>query len=326
MKFPRRQFLHLVGGTLTLPAVSRFALAQTYPTRSVRVIVPFAPGGPNDVLARLIAQKLSERHGRQFFIENIAGASSNIGTGHAAKAAPDGHTILITSDAFAINPAFFDKVPYEPFKDFQPVTLAVSFSHVLAINPSVQARTMQELVALIKASSGKYNFASPGTGTAPHLLGEQLRQSLGLDLVHIPFNGGGPAVASVVAGHTPIYIGSPIPAVPHIKDGKLRALAVTGKMRAQALPDVLTMAESGIPDIEVRSWIGVLAPMGTPKDIVTSLNSDIAKIIELPDVNERLASIGFEAVGSSPEDFSKQIKFEFEKWGRVIRAGNIKPE
>jgi tripartite-type tricarboxylate transporter receptor subunit TctC len=157
-------------------------------------------------------------------------------------------------------------------------------------------------------------------------VGEQLRQSLGLDLVHIPFNGGGPAVASVVAGHTPIYIGSPIPAVPQIKDGKLRAVAVTGKMRAPALPDAPTMAESGFPDIEVRSWIGVLAPIGTPKDIVTSLNSDIAKIIELTDVKERLASIGFEAVGSTPEDFARQIKFEFEKWGNVIRAGNIKPE
>jgi tripartite-type tricarboxylate transporter receptor subunit TctC len=326
MKLPRRQFLYLAAGAAAMLAMPHIARAQAYPWRPVRVIVPFAPGGPNDVLARLVAQKLTERHGRQFFIENIAGASSNIGTGQAAKAAPDGYTILITSDAFAINPAFFDKVPYEPFKDFQPVTLAVSFSHVLAINPSVQARTMKELVALIKASSGKYNFASPGTGTAPHLVGEQLRQSLGLDLVHIPFNGGGPAVASVVAGQTPIYIGSPIPAVPQIKDGKLRAVAVTGKMRAQALPDVPTMAESGFPDIEVRSWIGVLAPMGTPKDIVTSLNSDIAKIIELTDVKDRLASIGFEAVASTPEDFSRQIKIEFEKWGKVIRAGNIKPE
>jgi tripartite-type tricarboxylate transporter receptor subunit TctC len=226
MKLPRRQFLHLAAGAAALPAVSRFAWTQTYPTRPVRMIVPYAPGGSTDVFARLIAQKLTENLGRQFFVENIGGAGGNIGMGRGAKADPDGHTIVLVATPLVINPSLYGTVPYDPIKDFDPVTLAVSTTTVLAIHPSVPAQTTRDLVAVIRANPGKY-FSSPGTGTPSHLLGELFRLSLKLDLVHVPFNSGALAIASTLAGHTPLCFGTPPPALPHLKDGKLRALAVT---------------------------------------------------------------------------------------------------
>lgn len=326
MELPRRRFLRLAGVAAALPATSRMARAQTYPARPVRVIVGFAPGGPTDVFARLICQKLSENLGKQFYIENIIGGTGNIATGQAAKAAPDGYTILFAFTSHVVNPTMFDKVPYDPIRDFEPVTLAVSSTTVLTVNPSVPATNVKDLVALIKANSGKYSFASGGTGAPPHLAGEQFRLSLGLDLVHVPFNGGGPATAAVVAGHTPIGFNAITPAVPQIKDGKLRALAVTSKTRSQSLPDVPTMTEAGYPDIAGDSWIGILVPAGTPKEIVTVLHREIAGIIALPDMKQRLATLGFEPVASTPEEFAKQIGTEIETWSKVIRAANIKAQ
>ena len=326
MKIPRRRFLHLAGAAAALPAAARLAKAQTYPARPVRVIVGFAPGGPTDVFARLVCQKLSENLGKQFYIENIIGGTGNIATGQAAKAAPDGYTILFAFTSHVVNPTMFDKVPYDPIKDFEPVTLAVSSTTVLTVNPSVPATNVKDLVAHIKANSGKYSFASGGTGAPPHLAGEQFRLSLGLDLVHVPFNGGGPAIAAVVAGHTPIGFNAITPAVPQVKDGKLRALAVTSKARSQSLPDVPTMTEAGYPDIAGDSWIGVLVPARTPIEIVTVLHREIAKIIALPDMKQRLATLGFEPVVSTPEEFAKQIGTEIETWGKVIRAANIKAQ
>src|SRR6516164_6310904 len=223
MKLPRRNFLHLAAGAAALPAMSRVARAQAYPTRPVRVIVPFAPGGGTDIFARIAAQKLGESLGQQFYIENIAGAGGNIGVGQAARATPDGYTVLFAFGSFVVKPNTYAKVPYDPQKDF---------------------------VALIKANPGKYNYASGGVGAQPHLVGEQLRLSLGLDLVHVPFNGAGPANASVVAGHTPIAFASLASVAPYVKDGKLRALAITSKQRSQAMPDVPTMTEVGYPNIE----------------------------------------------------------------------------
>ncbi len=298
--------------------------AQTYPTRPVRMIVGFAPGGPTDVFARLVAQKLSESLGKQFYVDNITGASGNVATGHAAKAAPDGHTLLIAFSTHVVNPTLFDKVSYDPHKDFDPVTLAVSSTTVLSVNPSVPARTVKDLVALIKENAGKYSFASGGTGSPTHLAGEQFRLSLGLDLVHVPFNGGGPAIAAVVAGHTPIGFNALTPAVPQIREARLRALAVTSKMRSQSLPDVPTMTEAGHPDIAGDSWVGVLVPAGTPKEIITLLHREIAKIIAVPDMRERLATVGFEPVVSTPEEFARQMKVEMETWAKVIRAAKIK--
>ncbi len=326
MELPRRRFLRLAGVAAALPAVSRIAGAQAYPTRPVRVIVPFSPGGPTDVFARLIAQKLSERLGKQFYVDNITGATGNVGTGQAAKAAPDGHTVLFAFSSYVVNPTLFDKVPYDPNKDFEPVTLAVSSTTVLSVNPLVPAKTVNDLIALVRANSGKYSFASGGTGSQTHLAGEQFRLSLGLDLVHVPFNGGGPAIAALVAGHAPIGFNALTPAVPQIKEGKLRALAVTSKTRSQSLPDVPTMTEAGYPDIAGDTWVGVLVPAGTPKEIITLLHREIAKIIALPDMKERLATLGFEPVVSTPEEFAKQIRVEIETWGKVIRAANIKAQ
>ena len=222
MKLPRRKFLHLAAGAAAQPALARIARAQSYPARPVRVIVPYAPGGPTDVFGRLIAQKLSEQLGRQFFVENIGGAGGNIGMGRAARADRDGHTVVMVATPLAINPSLYDTVPFDPIKDFDPVTLAVSTTTVLAVHPSVPAQTTRDLVALIRASPGKYSFASPGTGTPSHLLGELFRLSLKLDLVHVPFNSGGLAIGSTLAVHTLLSLGTPPPALPHLRDGKLR--------------------------------------------------------------------------------------------------------
>jgi tripartite-type tricarboxylate transporter receptor subunit TctC len=325
VKIARRRFLRLAAGAVALPAVAR---AQTYPARPVRLIVPFAPGGPNDVFGRLVAQKLTEHLGKPFYVENIAGASGNIGTGQAAKAAPDGYTLLVATDTHVINPAFFSKIPYDPRKDFDAVILAVEYTLVLLVNPSVPAKTLTELVALIKANPGKYNFASPGTGTDGHLLGELFRSTLGLDLVHVPYGGGGPAIASVVAGHTPIGFAGLPAAAPFIKDGKLRALAVTNK-RSQTLPEIPTMTEAGYPaidNINWVSWLGVFTPSGTPPAVIASLNQEIKEILALPEMKERLATVSLDVVASTPEQFQERINNGLETWSKLMRAANIKPE
>jgi|GraSoi_2013_40cm_1033754.scaffolds.fasta_scaffold56379_1 tripartite-type tricarboxylate transporter receptor subunit TctC len=326
MNLLRRQFLHLAATAVALPAVSRIARAQIYPNRPVRVIVPYAPGGPTDVTARLIAQRLSEQIGKQFFVANIAGASGNIGMGQAAKAAPDGHTVLVVAQSYVVNPALFSKVPYDPLKDFDPVTLAVTTPMVLTVHPSLPANTVKDLVTLIKANPRKYSYASGGLGSPGHLVGEQFRLSFGLDLVHIPYNSGGLAIGSAVAGHTPICIVAAAPSVPQVQESKLRALAVTGKTRMQALPGVPTMAESGYPDIDGDNWTAVLVPAGTPKEIVALLNREIVKIIALPDMKKLMAELGFDPVANTPDEFAAQIKSEIAKWAAVIKTANIKIE
>jgi tripartite-type tricarboxylate transporter receptor subunit TctC len=228
----RRTFLHLAAGASALPAVSRIVVAQSYPSRPVRVIVPYAPGGPTDILARLMAQKLSEHFGKQFYVENIGGAGGNVGKGQGAKAVPDGYTMLVAGTPMVINPTLYERVPFDPYKDFDPVTLAVTSPDMLSVNPSLPVQSVKDLVALIKAHPGKYNFASPGTGTPGHLVGELFRLSLGLDLVHIPFNSAGLAIGSTVADHTPIAFTTPPAVVPQVKEGKLRPLAVASKTRA----------------------------------------------------------------------------------------------
>jgi len=321
----RRRFLRLAGAA-ALAAVARIARAQTYPARPVRVIVPFAPGGTVDVFARVTAQKLGEQLGKQFYVENIAGATGNIGVGQAAKAPPDGHTLLFAFSSYVVNPSLFARVPYDPAKDFEPVTLAVASPHVLTVNPSVPAKSVTELVALIRANPGKYSFASGGTGTQAHLLGEQFRLSLGLDLVHVPFNGAGPAIASVVAGHAPIGFSTLASAAAQITDGQVRALAVASKARSQLLPALATMTEAGYPNIEGDGWVGVLVPAGTPKEIIVLLHREIAAIIAMADMKARLPTLGFDPVASTPEQFAERIKIELETWARVIRAANIKAE
>jgi tripartite-type tricarboxylate transporter receptor subunit TctC len=322
MQLPRRHFLHLAAGAAALPAMSRVARAQTYPSRPVRAVVAFAPGGVTDTFARLMAQKLTEQLGKQVYVENIAGASGNLGTGQVAKAVPDGYTILFAFSSHVVNPTLFARVPYDPIKDFDPVTLAVASTAVL----TVPAKTVKELVDLIKANPGKYSYGSAGAGTQAHLAGEQFRLSLGLDLVHVPFGGGGPAVAAVVAGHTPISFGSPQAAMQHVREGTVRALAVTSKTRSQIFPDVPTMAEAGYPQIEGDSWVGILVPAGTPAEIIAVLSRESSKILEQPDMKERLAALGYDLVASTPKEFATRIAAEIEMWAKVIRAANIKPE
>jgi tripartite-type tricarboxylate transporter receptor subunit TctC len=322
----RRRFLRLLAGAAALSGVADGARAQTWPTRPVRIIVPFQPGGSTDIFARLAAHKLSEHFGKQFYIENIAGATGNVGTAQAARAAPDGHTVLIAFSSYVVNPTLFAKLPFNPDKDFAPVTLAVSAPNVITVNPSLPARNLKELVALIKSNPGTYSYASGGVGTQAHLLGEMLRLSLALDLVHVPFNGAAPAIASAVAGHTPIAWSTVASAAQALEAGQLRPLAVTSKRRSQLLSDVPTTAEAGYPEIEGDSWVGLLAPAGTSREIIDSLQRELARIIALPDVKARLPALGFEAVGSTPEEFAVRIKVETEIWGKVIRAANIKPE
>ena len=322
----RRQFLHLAAGAAAGLAAPATASAQNYPARPVRAVVAFAPGGTTDTFARIMAQKLGETLGRQFYVENIPGATGNIGTGQVAKAAPDGYTLLFAFSSYVVNPTLFDKIPYDPLKDFDPVTLAVTSTTVLTVNPAVPVTTVKDLVALIKANPGKYSYSSAGAGTQAHLAGEQFRLSLGLDLVHVPYSGGSPAIAAVVAGHTPIGFSSPAASLPQIKDGNVRALDITRKTRSQIMPAVPTMVEAGYPDIEGDSWVGVLAPAGTPKDIIALLHREIARILRLPDMQARLMELGYDLVGTTPEEFSSRIKFEIDTWAKVIRAANIKAE
>ena len=302
------------------------AAAQTYPARPVRAIVAFAPGGVVDTFARLMAQKLSQNLGKSFYVDNLPGASGNIGTAQAAKAEPDGYTLYFAYTSYVVNPTLFDTIPYDPYKDFEPVTLAVASTIVLSVNPSVHAKTVSELVGLIRTSPGKYNFASAGAGTQGHLAGEQFRLSLGLDLVHVPFNGGGPAITSVVAGHTPIGFLGLQASVPQIKEGNVRALAVTSKTRSQILPRVATMTEAGYPDVEGDSWVGILVPAKTPKDIIALLHREIVKILALPDMKERLATLGYDPIASTPDEFATRIKLEIATRAKVIHAANIRPE
>src|SRR5260221_9439014 len=265
MKFDRRRFLHLAASAAALSAASRVASAQSYPDRPVRVVVPYAPGGPTDVVTRLLAQKISDRTGKQLFVENVGGGGGNIAMGRVARMAPDGYTLLMINPSYVVNPTLYGKVPYEFGKDFDLVSLAALTTLVITIHPAVPAHTLQELVALIKANPGKYSYASPGTGTPGHLVGETFRLSLGLDLVHVPFNSAGLAVGSAVGGHTQICFASPSPTAQQVIEGKLRGLAVTSATRSQALPEVPTTAEAGYPAVAGDNWQGIVVPSGTPK-------------------------------------------------------------
>jgi len=307
------------------PAMS---LAQTspgsYPDRAVRVIVPFAPAGPTDVVARLVAQKLSERLGKQFYIENVTGAGGNTGMGQAARAAADGYTVLFASSSFVVNPSLYPRIPYDPYKDFAPVTVVGDAPNILLINPTVPARTVRDLIDYIKANPGKISYGSAGTGTTPHLSGELFRLALDLDIVHVPFGGAGPAIQSLAGGHTPMAFTSLPPAVPLIKDGKIRALAVSAAKRVPSLPGVPTLAEAGLPDQEADTMQAVLVPAGTPRPVIDLIYREIKAIVALPDVKERFEVLGLDAVANTPEEFAAQIKVEIAKWGKVIRGANIK--
>jgi tripartite-type tricarboxylate transporter receptor subunit TctC len=271
-----------------------------------------------------MAEKLSEHFGQQFYIENIGGAGGNIGTGRAAKAAADGYTLLLTANNHIINPLLYESVPYDAFKDFEPVTLAVSFPTALSVNPLVPAQTVAELVALVRATPGKYSFASAGVGTPSHLLGERFRQRLNLDLVHVPYNGSGPATAAVMAGDTPVCFAALTAAAPLAQAGHVRVLATMSNTRSRALPEVPTITEAGYAGLDGEGWDGIFVPAGTPQQIVKLLGDEIRNIVTLPDVQARIEALGFLAVGAPSEVFAKELANESATWREVIRAAGLK--
>jgi tripartite-type tricarboxylate transporter receptor subunit TctC len=299
--------------------------AQGYPSGNVRIIVPYPAGGPTDVMARLLAQKLSEALGQQFIVENRAGASGSTATAAVAIAPPDGYTLLVGTPDFLLQPIVRAKPPYDAIRQFAPITLAASSTEMMAVNPSVPATNLQELIALLKANPGKHQYATPGVGSPPHLEGEFIYKiTYKVDVIHVPFPGAAPAVTSTIAGHTSILHMTAPSVVPQVKDGKLRAIAVASERRSPALPDVPTLAESGLPGFASDFLLVVVAPAGTPKPVVDLLNGQIVKILKLADVKERLTTLGFEPVGSTPDALAAKIKSETEKWSEVVRAANIR--
>ena len=307
-------------------AAASATFAQGYPDRPVKIVVPFAPAGPTDVIARIVADKLSITLGKQFYVENRAGAGGNTGTGQVATSPPDGYTLIVVSTGFVVNPSLFAKVPYDPIKDFAPISNIAVSPNVMTVHPSVPAKTVKEFVELVKANPGKYSFAAPGAGSTPHLSGEIFRISQGIDMVTVQFTGAGPAIQSTLGAHTPVAFTAFPPAAPQIKDGKLRALMVTSEKRVKGFEDVPTAAEAGLPGQEAYTLTGMLAPAGTPKEIVATLHREIVKIVALPDVQKRLDELGFEVVANSPDEFSARIKTELDKWGKLIRDAKIRVE
>jgi tripartite-type tricarboxylate transporter receptor subunit TctC len=312
-------------GAVVASGTASPAGGQAYPNRPVKILIGFAAGGLTDVVGRLVAQKLSEGLKQQFVVENRPGAGSNIAMGLAARSAPDGYTLLTASSAFVVNPTLYGaNATYDPYKDFAPITVVAVSPNGVFVNPSVPAKTMKELIEAIHANPGKYSIATAGLGTTPDLAAELLRMTFKLDAVRVPFNGGAPGVQSVLQGQTPIGLGAIPPATELIRSGQLRGLAVASKRRVPALPDVPTLAEAGIADQESETFAALLAPAGTPKEIVDLLHNEVVKALADPTVNTRLIELGFDPVGNTPAEFTALIKAEIEKWGKVIRAANMK--
>src|SRR5947199_1370404 len=325
MKLPRRKFLHLTATAAALPAVSRIAQAQSYPSRPVRLIVPLAPGGATDIIARLIGQWLSERLGQPFIIENRPGAGTNLGTEAVVRAPPDGYTLLLVSTPNAINATLYDKLNFNFIRDIAPVAGIISHPLVMVMNPSVPAKTVPEFIAYAKANPRKLNMASPGNGTPNHVSGELFKMMAGVDMVHAPYRSGGPALTDLIAGQVHVMFPATVSSVEYIRAGRLRALAVTTATRSELLPDLPTVGEF-VPGYEASGWFGVGAPKATPAEIVEKLNKEINAGLADPKLKGRLADVGGDVLVLSPADFGRLIAEETEKWGKVVRAANIKPD
>ena len=302
------------------------ASAESYPNQPVRIVVGFTAGGPTDAIARIVAQKLSDSLGQQFVVENMGGAGGNTAAGQVARATPDGYTIMAISTGFVVNPSLYAKVPYDPIKDFAPITLVAASPNIVVVNPSVPAKTLSELVQLIRDNPGKYSFAGPGVGSTPHLGGELFRLAFGLDLVHVPFAGAGPAVQATVGGHTPIAFTALPSSLSAIQAGQLRALGIAAPKRSASMPDVPTFAEQGIKDQDAETLTGIVAPAGTPKEIVDLLYREIAKAVAQPEVKERLTTLGFDPVANTPDEFGARIRLEIDKWAKVVRDAKLRIE
>ena len=302
------------------------ALAQSFPTKPVRFVVSFAPGGSTDTVARVLATSLSERWRQQVVVDNRGGGGTIIATEITSRALPDGHTFLIVDPSFAINPGLISKLPYDPFRDFEAVTVVASVPLMLAVNPAVPAKSVAELIALARAKPGALSYASSGIGGSSHMSAEILKAMTGITMVHVPYKGGGPAAIDLIAGQVTMTFQG-IPALlPHVQAGRLRALAVTSAKRSAAVPETPTVAESGLPGYEVISWQGIFTPAGVPKQIVLKLQTDLSEVANLPNVKSRLAAVGAEPVGSTPQQFAAYLKSQIETYARVIRAADIRPE
>jgi tripartite-type tricarboxylate transporter receptor subunit TctC len=320
------RLLAFCAGLFIAGGASAQSKVNHYPDHPVRVVVGFTAGGPTDVIARIVAQELSASLGQQFYVDDRPGAGSNIASAEVAKAAPDGYTITVVSTGFMVNMSLYANVPYDAVNDFAPITMVAYSPNVIVVNPSVPANSVKELIDLIKANPGKYSFAGPGIGSTPHLSGELFKQKFGLDMVHIPFPGAAPAISSTIGSHTPIAFTALPPALANIQTGKLRALAVLAIKRSAEIPNVPTMREAGYPDQEADTLTGVLAPKGTPNEIIDLLQRAIATAVAKPDVKEHLLKLGFEPVANKPEEFGARIKSEIVKWGKVVHAAHLRIE
>jgi tripartite-type tricarboxylate transporter receptor subunit TctC len=325
MKLLRRQFLHLAAGAASLPVLSRFAWAQSYPGRPVRIIVPFAPAGVNDITARLIGQLLSERLGQPFVIENRPGGGSNTGIEAFVRAPADGYTLLAAGSTVAINATLFEKLNYNFIRDTSPVANIIRVPHIMLVNPSSPARTVPEFIAYAKANPGKISMGSGGNGSPAHVIGEQFKMMTGVNLVHVPYRSGGAALVDLLGGQIQVGFIDMAASIEYVRAAKLRALAVTTAMRSEALPDIATVGDF-VPGFEASQWVGLCAPKNTPSEIIGKLNTEINAGLADPKLKTRFADLGGTVLPGSSADFGKLIVEETEKWGKVIRAANIKVE
>lgn len=309
----------LLAAALALPAY-----AQTYPTKPVRMIIAVPPGGPADTLSRLVAPKLTEALGQTFVLDNRPGANGNIAYELAAKSVPDGYTLVAVAAGVAINPSLYREVKYDPIKDFAPLSLGITVPNILVVHPSVPVKSVKELIAHAKAQAGKLPFASAGNGTSGHLALELFKSSAGIDVIHVPYKGGGPALAEVIAGQVQALFSIALTAIPQVQAGKVRALAITSGKRSAVAPNLPTVAESGIPGFEVQGWFGWLAPAGTPRPIVTRLNTEIVRILKDPAMHDRLVGLGSDPEPTTPEQFGAFIRSERDKWAAVIQRAGIR--
>jgi tripartite-type tricarboxylate transporter receptor subunit TctC len=323
MSLIRRRFLQLAGAALAVaPAAATASLA--YPTRPIRLIVPVTAGGPVDVITRLIAQKLAELWGSQIYVENLPTGAGNVATGIAAKAHPDGHTAAAVTTALTINPSLYAHVSYDPIKDFAPVTMIGASPHALVVDPALPVESVQQLIALVRGTPGKYSYASPGTGQSGQLAAEMFRLAGALDLAHVPFNGAPPAIASTIAGQTQIAFMSLAAAAGSIRSGKLRALAITSSGRSAIFPNIPTMAEAGVPEQESSFWQGLVLPAGTPAAVIERWHGSVVEILGRAEVRERLMAMSLDIVANTPQQFGAEIKSEITKWRRVIAEANLR--
>jgi len=325
LKLARRRFLHLATAAAALPSVSRMATAQTYPTRPVRLIIGYPPGGSADITARLLGQWLSERLGQPFVIESRPGASTNIATEAVARAPPDGYTLLLVAPANAINATLYEKLNFNFISDIAPVAGIIRFPNVMVVNPSVPAKTVPEFIAYAKANPGRLNMASSGNGSTIHVSGELFKMMTGVNMVHVPYRGGAPALTDMISGQVQVMFDNVPTSIEFIRAGKLRALAVTTATRSEVLPDLPTVADF-VPGYEASAWYGVGVPKGTPDDIIDKLNKEINAILAEPKAKARLADLGASLLAGSPADFGKLVADETEKWGKVVKFSGAKPD